>query len=302
MKRLFSLLLCLCMMLPSIALLPLEAAATEAEVKFTLEKTTFSYGEPIVVTPLVGSGKDEIAIAPTDNISGGAMRYKRIELNSQDGTRVASKGLGVGVALDIRTGAIPGNRDAKADIKPGNWSILWIPNGGSAGTYTYRVDITVTDGPISTDKLEYRVGEAINVTATMAGASTKTWYGIVPDEGGAPKYSYGTILYHDLYKALPGDGTMTTTQNLRNYTATGSGKMSNTTLITNCAAFMGVAERGLFSLPAGTYWIVYCSDSSGVESGNAVTHKIQIKMGQKILNIPAFRLTEIISRRLELRL
>jgi hypothetical protein len=31
-------------------------------------------------------------------------------------------------------------------------------------------------------------------------------------------------------------------------------------------------------------------------------HKIQIKMGQKILNIPAFRLTEIISRRLELRL
>ena len=58
-KRLLSLLLCLCLMLPAMALLPIEIGAASTE-KFTVKNmdgqvtTTCTYGEPIMVTPNVG--------------------------------------------------------------------------------------------------------------------------------------------------------------------------------------------------------------------------------------------------------
>ena len=287
MKRFFLLLLCLCMVLPAAVSLSFlaDAASSTSNTKISVEKLEFIYGEPIIVTPHDANGGTAwVGIAPakrangTDRpISEGSVRWKYVTNKTSDGP--AATGKGVNVATDIRTGKIAGGNDALGDIGIGEWHIFWAPSG-SAGNYDPAsvITITVTAGPMTTDKLEYRVGEPINVTATMAGTNTKTWYGIVPDENGAPKYSFGTILWHELYKALPDDGSTTTTHNLRNYTAAASGKMNNASLVTQCAAFLGVAQRGLFSLPAGTYWIVYCSDSTGVESGNAVTYKIQIKI------------------------
>ena len=94
-KRALSLLLCLCMMLPMISALDLSVfAATE---KFTVTNmdgeatTTFTYGEPIMVTPLVGEGTDWIGIAPKGKVSSGSVRYKRIVKDSKDGQSVTKK-------------------------------------------------------------------------------------------------------------------------------------------------------------------------------------------------------------------
>ena len=59
MKRLLSVLLCLLMLMPLVSMLPFDALAADTTTKFTVTDkngnatTTFVYGEPIMVTPLV---------------------------------------------------------------------------------------------------------------------------------------------------------------------------------------------------------------------------------------------------------
>ena len=276
MKRLLSLLCCLCMVLPLLALFPIQIGAVTSTAKISVEKTTFTYGEPIMVTPLVGGANTWIGISPKGKVTSGSMRWMKVETTEGSG---ASKGAGVGVAVDIRKGAVAGNRYSQADIGPGEWTIFWC-QGTAASQYdkTSTIDITVTDdGPITTDKLEYNVGDPIMVTAEMAGENTRTWYGIVPDKGGKPLFSYGTIIYYNLYKALD-EGETGNTQDLRAHSGENFGTIANADRRANCAAYLGCTEKTMFLLPAGTYWIVYCADSTTVDGGKAVTHAIQIRI------------------------
>ncbi len=289
-KRALSLLLCLCMMLPMISALDLSVfAATE---KFTVTNmdgeatTTFTYGEPIMVTPLVGEGTDWIGIAPKGKVSSGSVRYKRIVKDSKDG-RVGSVGMGLNVAVDIRTGAAVEARFGSADIAPGEWTVFWCVGGGSARDYDQAsaIDITVTAGPMTVNKTTFVVGEPILVTAKkQANTKDKSWYGIVPcDDNGTPKKSFGTIIWRDA------DDTQDDLRDTKNDTGrTGAfGKQAD------CATWMNedaravdwgeVSKKHITSLPVGTYWLVYCWDSSTLyktqrEDGKTVTHAIQIKI------------------------
>ncbi|MBE6702424.1 MAG: hypothetical protein E7585_03315 [Ruminococcaceae bacterium] len=275
MKRLFSALLCLLMLTPLIALLPFEAAA-QSTVKFTVADkngnatTTFVYGEPIMITPLVGEGADWIGIAPKGRVSYGSVRHKRIAAGSKD-SRPGGNGLGLNVPFDLRTGAAVETRFAQyADIYPGDWTIFWCKGGGVAKDYdtTSTIDITVTKGPMTVNKTEFDYGEPILITAKAKENPTyKSWYGIVPDVSGAPKYSHGTIINRTA------DGTE---DDLRDYSDALSGTVNNNT--TKWAEYFGISKKQLLCLPAGTYWLVYCEDSQTVNGGASVTHKIQIKI------------------------
>ena len=266
MKRFLSLLFCLCMVLPLLALLPIEVGATTATAKISVEKTTFVYGEPIMVTPLVGGTNTWIGISPQGKVTSGSVRWMKVETNEGSG---ATKGAGVGVPVDIRQGGVAGNRYSLADIGVGSWTIFWC-QGDRAAQYDQAsiINITVVAGPMTVNKTEFAYGEPILVTAVAKENPTyKSWYGIVPDSGGKPKYSYGTIINR---KA---DGTE---DDLRDYSDSLSGTVSNNTK--NWANYFGISQRQLLLLPAGTYWLVYCEDSNTVSGGTAVTHKIQIRI------------------------
>ncbi len=286
MKRLLTVLLCLLMLTPLVTLLPFNAAA-ETTTKFTVADkngnatTTFVYGEPIMITPLTADGSGSwIGIAPKGKVGYGSYRSKMITKDAKDSSqRVASAGLGVNVAFDLRTGAAVESRFYNAtsiynaDIGPGEWTIFYVASG-YARDYdtTSTVDITVTEGPMTVNKTEFYVGEPILVTAKAQENTTyKSWYGIVPDANGSPKYSYGTIIYRDA------DGTE---DDLRDTAsdAGSTGTIKNAKLRANCASWLGVSEKMLLGLPAGTWWLIYCEDSSTVNGGKAVTHKIQIKI------------------------
>ena len=239
MKRLLSLFLCLCMMLPLLALMPIEIGATHATAKLSVEKTTFTYGEPIMVTPLVGGGGTWIGIAPKGKISSGSMRWMNIETTDGSG---AAKGSGVGVAVDIRQGQVAGNRYTQADIGPGEWTIFWCSASAASGyDKTSAIDITVVEGPISTDKVVYKVGDPILVTAERADENARSWYGIVPDKGGKPLYTYGTMIYYNLYSQLK-EGETSNTQDIRAHSADGFGTMGRADLRASCAAYLGCTE------------------------------------------------------------
>ncbi|MBE6702907.1 MAG: hypothetical protein E7585_05810 [Ruminococcaceae bacterium] len=394
MKRLITLLLCLCMMLPMVAMLPLDALAADAEAKFTLEKEIFVQGEPIMVTPTgsdldwigiarkgevnaggihwcyiaagtgsglqaghgsgepvdirtvyaaagheayhgipvgeytvfwvanngsagsatytrditvvmgtnktayaygepimvtawdTGTGADWIGIGKKEDVAAnkGSVRWKYIAKDKMDSGRPASKGAGSGVAVDIRTGEIAGGNDARGDIGVGTWTVFWARKGTPNTQYTtYSIDITVTDGPMTLDKTEYYVGDPIMLTAKMAGTDTKTWCGIVPDVDGKPYGSYGTIIWYELHndpqnKDTATEGIAPVPVDLRAHTGAGFGTMGNATNRANCAALMNCTEKTMFNLPAGTYWVVYCSDSTTLYSGSGITHMIQIKI------------------------
>jgi len=294
MKRFLSVCLCLLMLLPLIAALPIEIGA-ETTAKFTVTNadgeatTTFTYGEPIMVTPLVGEGTDWIGIAPKGKVGSGSVRYKRIVKDSKDG-RVGSVGMGLNVAVDIRTGAAVEARFESADIAPGEWTVFWCVGGGSARDYDQAsaIDITVTAGPMTVNKTTFVVGEPILVTATkQENAKDKSWYGIVPcDDNGTPKKSFGTMIWRDA------DDTQDDLRETKDDTAkTG---VFGEAMRQNCATWMNeagravdwggeVSKKHLTSLPVGTYWLVYCWDSSTLyktqrEDGKTVTHAIQIRI------------------------
>lgn len=298
-KRLLSLLLCLCMLLPLVSALDLTVfAATE---KFTVtnmngeETTTFTYGEPIMITPLVGEGKDWIGIAKKGDVSKGSIRYKYIATNgaaSANDKRVGAEGLGLNKAFDIRTGAVTEDaaKFALSDIGEGTWTVFWVANNGGAGSYdtASAVDITVTAGPMTVNKTTFVVGEPILVTAKkQANTKEKSWYGIVPcDDNGTPKKSFGTIIWRDA------DDTQDDLRDTKNDT----GRTGAFSKGADCATWMNdparkvdwggeVSKKHITSLPAGVYWLVYCWDSRTLYESQAtadrdkiVTHAIQIRI------------------------
>lgn len=279
-------------MLPLISALNITAFA--ATQRFTVTNksgsaaTTFAYGEPIMITPLSGSGTDWIGIAKKGEVASGAVRYKYITTSAADTAgdkRVGAVGLGVNQKFDIRTGAAPDNKFSLSDIGEGTWTIFYVANNGNAASYesASAVDITVTAGPMTVNKTTFKVGEPIMVKADVtAGTLTyKSWYGIVPcDDNGTPKKNFGTMVYRYA------DGTLDDLRNIKNDTAkTGT---FNDEKRKECAEWMKsndraiewgeVSNKHLASLPAGTYWLVYCADSGTIYNGTGVTHSIQIKI------------------------
>ena len=248
-------------------------------------KTTYAYGEPIMVTAWdTGTGADWIGIGRKEDVAAnkGSVRWKYIAKDKMDSGRPASKGAGSGVAVDIRTGEIAGGNYALGDIGVGTWTVFWARKGTPNTQYTtYSIDITVTDGPMTLDKIEYYVGEPIMLSAKMAGADTNTWCGILPDVDGKPYGSYGTIIWYELAndpqnKNTATEGVTPVPVDLRAHTGAGFGTMGNATKQKDCAAMMGCTVKSMFNLPAGTYWVVYCADSTTLYNGSGVTHMIQI--------------------------
>lgn len=297
-KRLISLFLLVCMMIPLVAALNLTAGASEQRFTVTNSDgsatTTFEYGEPIMVTPLSGSGTDWIGIAKKGEVSSGAVRYKYITdtgAAAAGDNRVGSMGLGLNKAFDIRTGATSDEKFDISDIGVGNWTIFRVANNGKASNYeiSSAIDITVTAGAMSVNKKVFRVGEPIMVTAEKR--TNNSWYGIVPcDDDGTPKKNFGTMVYRHA------DGTADDLRNTKSDTAR-TGTFGDAKRL-ECAVWMNSADRAidwgevsnkhLASLPAGVYWLVYCLDSTTIYNGSGVTHAIQIRIDPCIEAAPSY--------------
>ena len=305
-KRTLSILLILCMILPIVVALNFTVFATEPRFTVTNKggtaTTTFAYGEPIMITPLSGSGTDWIGIAKKGEVSSGAVRYKYIATDGASTVgdeQVGAGGLGANQKFDIRTGATTEEKFAISDIGEGKWTIFFVANNGAAASYetATAVDITVTEGPMVSNKNVFTVGEPILVAADVApGTLTyKSWYGIVPcDDNGTPKKNFGTMIYR--YADGNADDLRKTADDTVKTGVFGEAKRKE------CAEWMNSDERAiewgevsnkhLSSLPAGIYWLVYCADSGTIYNGTGVTHSIQIKIEPCIEAKPSYAFGE----------
>ena len=186
-RKLISSLLLLTMLF-SLILPPLPAAAADATI--STDKTTYTVGEPILVTASSAntSGKDWIGITVKGDKTGAAIYWDYLS----DATP----------AQDIRTMSHTGKgREAYLSLPAGEYTVFLMPNDHSVKSgydlILAKVDITivaaeqapVTNDYIKTDKTEYIVGEPIMVSASSANASGKDWVGIWPrGEMGASIY------------------------------------------------------------------------------------------------------------------
>ena len=171
------------LMLPSI-----PAAAADATI--STDKTTYTVGEPILVTASSAntSGKDWVGITVKGDKTGAAIYWDYLT----DATP----------AQDIRTMTHKGKgREAYFSLPAGEYTVFVMPNDHSIKSgydqILAKVDITivsteqapVTNDYIKTDKTEYIVGEPIMVSASSANTSGKDWIGIWPrGEMGASIY------------------------------------------------------------------------------------------------------------------
>ena len=128
------------------------------ESVLTTNKTSYAYGEPIMVTA-IGEGADWFFIAPKHedpSKHNWSIRWAYVCADKGTGS---NKGAGSGVAMDIRQATHSSNFPDLGDIPPGEYSIFMVfdPNTGAPNAdHGTRVDITVMgDIPDAPTEIQY---------------------------------------------------------------------------------------------------------------------------------------------------
>ena len=182
MKKLISALLLTAMLLTAFSSTFTVSAA--AETILTTDKTTYTQGEPILVTAKSenSSGKDWLGITVKGDESGAAIYWDYLSdiTENYDISKATHKGK---------------NREQFYGLPAGEYTVFIIPNDLSVKNglpqALAKVDITIVASDsapeiptvLTTDKSVYTVGEKILVTATHANKNGTDWVGIIPKGG-----------------------------------------------------------------------------------------------------------------------
>ena len=180
MKKLISALLLTVTLLSLFSSMLIVSAATETVL--TTDKTTYTQGDPILVTAKSenSSGKDWVGITVKGDETGAAIYWDYLTdvTENFDVSKASHKGK---------------NRETYYDLPAGEYTVFIIPNDLSVKNglpqALAKVDITIvasdSDIPtvLTTDKSVYTVGEKILVTATHANKNGTDWVGIIPKGG-----------------------------------------------------------------------------------------------------------------------
>lgn len=185
MKKIISALLLTVMLISAFSSMLTVSAATETVL--TTNKTTYTQGEPILVTAKSenSSGKDWLGITVKGDETGAAIYWDYMSdiTENFDISKATNKGK---------------SRSEYFDLPAGEYTILIIPNDLSIkkgySQALAKVDITVveaestTEAPavptvLKTDKTIYTEGEKILVTASNANTKGTDWVGIIPKGG-----------------------------------------------------------------------------------------------------------------------
>ena len=143
----------------------------------TLEKTEFTYGEPIMVKGY-GSGKDWVGIGTLGEDGKGLWKSSSIlwrYIEHKDG-KVASDGYGSGVAFDLREGSSNKSTAELADIPAGDYVVyvgLDDCKAGDVSVYTYTYITVTMQKPASPKSVDYKL--ASKNTGMAAGTLTVTF-------------------------------------------------------------------------------------------------------------------------------
>ena len=182
MKKLISALLLTAMLLTAFSSTFTVSAA--AETILTTDKTTYTQGEPILVTAKSenSSGKDWLGITVKGDETGAAIYWDYLSdiTENYDISKATHKGK---------------NREQYYILPAGEYTVFIIPNDLSVKNglpqALAKVDITIVASDsapeiptvLTTDKSVYTVGEKILVTATHANKNGTDWVGIIPKGG-----------------------------------------------------------------------------------------------------------------------
>ena len=182
MKKLISALLLTAMLLTAFSSTFTVSAA--AETILTTDKTTYTQGEPILVTAKSenSSGKDWLGITVKGDETGAAIYWDYLSdiTENYDISKATHKGK---------------NREQFYGLPAGEYTVFIIPNDLSVKNglpqALAKVDITIVASDstpeiptvLTTDKSVYTVGEKILVTATHANKNGTDWVGIIPKGG-----------------------------------------------------------------------------------------------------------------------
>ena len=150
----------------------------EIEGAMKLEKTVFKVGEPIMVTPTATNTNDWVGIIARSNsgaTTGSSIRYRYI--NTADG-KGDSKGLGNGVAVDLREAYVQPGSEAMKDLPAGNYYVVFVEKNGGVGSAKYKIPITIVESNLTLNKTVFKYGEPILASA-IGSANPKTdWIGV----------------------------------------------------------------------------------------------------------------------------
>ena len=182
MKQLISALLLTAMLLTAFSSTFTVSAA--AETILTTDKTTYTQGEPILVTAKSenSSGKDWLGITVKGDETGAAIYWDYLSdiTENYDISKATHKGK---------------NREQYYGLPAGEYTVFIIPNDLSVKNglpqALAKVDITIVASDsapeiptvLTTDKSVYTVGEKILVTTTHANKNGTDWVGIIPKGG-----------------------------------------------------------------------------------------------------------------------
>ena len=182
MKKLISALLLTAMLLTAFSSTFTVSAA--AETILTTNKTTYTQGEPILVTAKSenSSGKDWLGITVKGDETGAAIYWDYLSdiTENYDISKATHKGK---------------NREQFYGLPAGEYTVFIIPNDLSVKNglpqALAKVDITIVASDsapeiptvLTTDKSVYTVDEKILVTATHANKNGTDWVGIIPKGG-----------------------------------------------------------------------------------------------------------------------
>ena len=182
MKKLISALLLTAMLLTAFSSTFTVSAA--AETILTTDKTTYTQGEPILVTAKSenSSGKDWLGITVKGDETGAAIYWDYLSdiTENYDISKATHKGK---------------NREQYYSLPAGEYTVFIIPNDLSVKNglpqALAKVDITIVASDsapeiptvLTTDKSVYTVGEKILVTAIHANKNGTDWVGIIPKGG-----------------------------------------------------------------------------------------------------------------------
>lgn len=174
-RRILSLIMILALVLGA---LPLPTLAAKDDIKLSTNKTTYEYGENIVVT---ASGSDcWVGLYGADETPGKISSYFWYYTSVHNGTAVA-----------IQT---TNNNNRTAVLDPGSYKVH-IFQGGNSFTPILTVNITVKepsgDFSLTTDKNSYEYGEDIMVTAS----GTNCWVGIYEADDSYGKNGENSFCY-----------------------------------------------------------------------------------------------------------
>lgn len=248
---------------------PEAAGGPASTAHLSVDKTEFTVGEPIMVTPTVQTegAKDWVAIMH-ESATHVYITYRYVEVGAH--TADDLNGLGSGVAFDITKAHKNGN-SGYTDFPAGNYYVSFIPSNGSAnGKVTERIKITVKeetqtpDEPVlstahmSIEKTEFEEGEPIIVTPTVQTSGAKDWLGIMPEEA---RNTYITYMYVET-GAGSGDA---------------AGKGSGVAVdITKGARNKTAPAPNYYNFPIGTYYLSFIPNNGSAVSGITETLKITV--------------------------